>query len=192
MVCARHLDAAQSKADGHGRCVAFETFTDPGSVAARNYGHQRIHCPAQDGIEKGPGSRENESDTEPNRCRLMLHIDTQRWRLIVWAQQLMAQINVIREKAAEAEAIVKAITGDIQRLDTAKRNLTGAIQTLERWRMLREHCLRSGIRDARLICGCDEEHAHQQLLDLLPMKNYKEMASALSVCIGLPSVGVPC
>lgn len=48
----------------------------------------------------------------------------------------MEQINVIREKAAEAEAIVKAITGDIQRLDVAKRNLTGAIQTLERWAML--------------------------------------------------------
>jgi len=47
----------------------------------------------------------------------------------------MEQINVIREKAAEAEAIVKAITGDIQRLDVAKRNLTGAIQTLERWGM---------------------------------------------------------
>jgi hypothetical protein len=48
----------------------------------------------------------------------------------------MAQINVIREKAAEAEAIVKTITGDIQRLDTAKRNMTGAMQTLERWTML--------------------------------------------------------
>lgn len=50
----------------------------------------------------------------------------------------MEQINVIREKAAEAEAIVKAITGDIQRLDVAKRNLTGAIQTSERWGMLSE------------------------------------------------------
>jgi hypothetical protein len=50
----------------------------------------------------------------------------------------MQQINVIREKAAEAEAIVKAITGDIQRLDVAKRNLTGAIQTLERWGMFSE------------------------------------------------------
>ncbi|KAK4684228.1 vacuolar protein sorting-associated protein 53, partial [Tremellales sp. Uapishka_1] len=50
--------------------------------------------------------------------------------------QLMLQINVIREKAAEAEAIVKAITSDIQRLDIAKRNLTGAMQNLERWGML--------------------------------------------------------
>ena len=58
----------------------------------------------------------------------------------------MQQINIIREKAAEAEAIVKAITGDIQRLDTAKRNLTGAILTLERWGML------SGY--SAMTCGC--------------------------------------
>lgn len=50
----------------------------------------------------------------------------------------MLQINVIREKAAEAEAIVKSITTDVQRLDVAKRNLTSSIQTLERWDMLRE------------------------------------------------------
>ena len=53
-------------------------------------------------------------------------------------QQLMLQINTIREKAAEAEAIVKNITSDIQRLDIAKRNVTGAIQTIERWGMLSE------------------------------------------------------
>ena len=49
----------------------------------------------------------------------------------------MLQINVIREKAAEAEAIVKNITTDVQRLDVAKRNLTSSIQMLERWEMLR-------------------------------------------------------
>jgi hypothetical protein len=48
----------------------------------------------------------------------------------------MLQINVIREEATEAEVIVKGITQDIQRLDVAKRNLTGAIQTAERWGML--------------------------------------------------------
>ena len=48
----------------------------------------------------------------------------------------MLQINVIREKAEEAEAIVKNITTEIQRLDTAKRNLTTTIQTIERWEML--------------------------------------------------------
>lgn len=50
----------------------------------------------------------------------------------------MQQINAIREKAAEAEAIVKAITGDIQRLDVAKRNLTRTMQMIERWSMLSE------------------------------------------------------
>lgn len=53
-------------------------------------------------------------------------------------KQLFIQINIIREKASEAEAIVKAITSDIQRLDVAKRNLTWAIQTIERWGMLSE------------------------------------------------------
>lgn len=51
---------------------------------------------------------------------------------------LMQQINAIREKAAEAEAIVKSITQDVQRLDVAKRNLTRTMQTLERWSMLSE------------------------------------------------------
>ena len=55
----------------------------------------------------------------------------------------MLQINVIREKATEAEVIVKGITQDIQRLDVAKRNLTGAIQTAERWGMLSEFLLQS-------------------------------------------------
>lgn len=50
----------------------------------------------------------------------------------------MQQINAIREKAAEAEAIVKSITQDVQRLDIAKRNLTRTMQTLERWSMLSE------------------------------------------------------
>ncbi|KAL7421623.1 Vacuolar protein sorting-associated protein 53 [Cryptotrichosporon argae] len=74
--------------------------------------------------------------------------------------QLMQQINVIREKAAEAEAIVRGITADIQRLDTAKRNLTGTVKTLERWGMLRA--------------------AHRQLRELFPTKRYKDMAHALA------------
>ncbi|ORY20639.1 Vps53-like protein [Naematelia encephala] len=79
--------------------------------------------------------------------------------------QLMQQINVIREKAAEAEAIVKGITSDIQRLDVAKRNLTGAMQTLERWGMLK--------------------NAHAQLKALLPTRRYKDMAQALSAVLHL-------
>jgi hypothetical protein len=59
-------------------------------------------------------------------------------------QQLIQQINIIREKAAEAEAIVKNITSDIQRLDIAKRNLTGAITAVKRWNMMRECIFFSG------------------------------------------------
>ncbi|EIW70404.1 hypothetical protein TREMEDRAFT_68035 [Tremella mesenterica DSM 1558] len=79
--------------------------------------------------------------------------------------QLLLQINTIREKAAEAEAIVKAITGDIQRLDVAKRNLTGTIQTIERWEMLKQ--------------------AHQQLQELLPTKKFKEISQSLSAVMHL-------
>ncbi|WVW84018.1 hypothetical protein I302_106045 [Kwoniella bestiolae CBS 10118] len=90
--------------------------------------------------------------------------------------QLMLQINVIREKAAEAEAIVKSITTDIQRLDTAKTNLTSAIQMLERWGMLK--------------------NAHSQLKELLPTKRYKDMSQALSAVTHLltplkPLSGIP-
>ncbi|KIR67392.1 vacuolar-sorting protein 53 long isoform [Cryptococcus bacillisporus CA1873] len=79
--------------------------------------------------------------------------------------QLMLQINVIREKAAEAEAIVKGITSDIQRLDVAKSNLTTTIQTLERWAMLKQ--------------------AHQQLSQLLPTRRYKEISQALAAVMEL-------
>ncbi|TXT07188.1 hypothetical protein VHUM_03358 [Vanrija humicola] len=78
---------------------------------------------------------------------------------------LMTQINAIREKAAEAEAIVKAITSDIQRLDIAKRNLTRTMQTIERWSMLK--------------------NAHQQLRALIPTTRYKDMASALAAVVQL-------
>lgn len=77
----------------------------------------------------------------------------------------MQQINAIREKAAEAEAIVKAITSDIQRLDIAKRNLTRTMQTLERWSMLKQ--------------------AHQQLKELIPTNRYKDMATSLSAVVQL-------
>jgi hypothetical protein len=91
----------------------------------------------------------------------------------------MEQINVIQEKAAEAEAIVKAITTDIQRLDVAKRNLTGAIQTLERWDMLSMY---SFCRPPLSFPDADRvEQANVQLKELLPTKRYKEMAQALSV-----------
>lgn len=73
----------------------------------------------------------------------------------------MQQINAIREKAAEAEAIVKAITSDIQRLDVAKRNLTRTMQTIERWGMLSE-CRHSAscTRQMRPACSTLLESIH--------------------------------
>ncbi|WVQ72512.1 hypothetical protein IAR50_002069 [Cryptococcus sp. DSM 104548] len=90
--------------------------------------------------------------------------------------QLMLQINVIREKAAEAEAIVKGITSDIQRLDVAKSNLTTAIQMLERWGMLKQ--------------------SHEQLSHLLPTRQYKDMSQAFAAVTQLltplkPLLSVP-
>lgn len=90
----------------------------------------------------------------------------------------MAQINVIREKAAEAEAIVKTITGDIQRLDTAKRNMTGAMQTLERWTMLSGY---HWLSRKKYMAEYEAETVHGQLRELLPTQRYKELSETLSV-----------
>ncbi|KAH7107994.1 Vps53-like protein [Auriculariales sp. MPI-PUGE-AT-0066] len=49
---------------------------------------------------------------------------------------LFAQMNRIREKATESEAIVRDITKDIQVLDLAKRNLVTSMTTLKRFQML--------------------------------------------------------
>jgi hypothetical protein len=45
-------------------------------------------------------------------------------------------MNRIREKATESEAIVRAITKDIQKLDHAKKNLSLSMTTLKRLQML--------------------------------------------------------
>lgn len=92
----------------------------------------------------------------------------------------MLQINVIREKAAEAEAIVRAITSNIQRLDVAKRNLTGTIQTIERWGMLSKS--RRANTGHRVDQAGGQGHAHTQLKEVLPSRRYKEMSQALAVC----------
>lgn len=74
--------------------------------------------------------------------------------------QLIHQINIIREKASEAEAIVKNITSDIQRLDVAKRNLTTAITAVKRWNMMLQ--------------------ASQQLKQLLSTRHFRQIANSLS------------
>ena len=50
--------------------------------------------------------------------------------------QLFTQIRDIKQKAGESEAMVRDITRDIKQLDTAKRNLTAAITTLNHLHML--------------------------------------------------------
>ena len=94
----------------------------------------------------------------------------------------MHQITVIQEKAAEAEAIVRAITSDIQRLDVAKRNLTGAIQTIERWGMLSQSSIFTSTRSSRTKASVHPEQAHRQLKELLPTKRFREISQALAVC----------
>ena len=48
----------------------------------------------------------------------------------------MSQLNRIREKATESEAIVREITKDIQVLDLAKKNILHSVTTLKRFQML--------------------------------------------------------
>lgn len=51
-------------------------------------------------------------------------------------QQLFTQIGDIKSRAEVTEDIVKAITSDIKQLDSAKKNLTSAITTLNHLHML--------------------------------------------------------
>ncbi|WVR06988.1 hypothetical protein IAU60_004025 [Kwoniella sp. DSM 27419] len=126
-------------------------FPDAGSLSQHRKIHARLQLEIMDVRE------------EVARLKVELRRDQDPGKMSTIQQQisqLMLQINVIREKASEAEAIVKTITSDIQQLDTAKSNLTGAIQTLERWGMLKS--------------------AQHQLHELLPSRSYREMAQALS------------
>ncbi|WRT66449.1 uncharacterized protein IL334_003407 [Kwoniella shivajii] len=142
-------------------------FPDASSLSRHQHIHARLQIEILDVRDEVARLKaELRRDQDPGK---MTKIQTQ-------ISQLMLQINIIREKAAEAEAIVKTITSDIQKLDTAKSNLTSAIQMLERWGMLR--------------------NAHGQLKELLPTKNYKEMSQALSAVTHLltplkPLSGIP-
>ncbi|WVF71249.1 hypothetical protein IAT40_006051 [Kwoniella sp. CBS 6097] len=128
-----------------------QSFPDATSLGRHQQIQARLHLEIMDVREEVARLKaELRRDQDPGKMSKIQH----------QISQLMLQINVIREKAAEAEAIVKTITSDIQKLDTAKSNLTGAIQTLERWGMLR--------------------HAHRQLQDLLPTQRYKDISQALS------------
>ncbi|KAF8313077.1 hypothetical protein DL93DRAFT_2137978 [Clavulina sp. PMI_390] len=50
--------------------------------------------------------------------------------------ELLSQLNRIREKASESEAVVREITKDIQALDLAKKNILQSVTTLRRFQML--------------------------------------------------------
>ena len=50
--------------------------------------------------------------------------------------QLFSQIRDIKNKVGESESMVKEITRDFEQLDTAKKNLTSAIPTLNHLHML--------------------------------------------------------
>lgn len=51
-------------------------------------------------------------------------------------RQLFVHIKDIKWKAEQSEEVVREITRDIKQLDTAKRNLTAAITTLNHLHML--------------------------------------------------------
>jgi len=63
-------------------------------------------------------------------------------------QELLSQLNRIREKASESEAIVREITKDIQILDLAKKNILQSVTTLKRFQMLGMPCLSTHSRIA--------------------------------------------
>ncbi|KZV93409.1 hypothetical protein EXIGLDRAFT_612935 [Exidia glandulosa HHB12029] len=65
-------------------------------------------------------------DQDPDRMQLIQEM----------IGELFAQMNRIREKATESEAIVRDITKDIQVLDLAKKNLVTSMTTLKRFQML--------------------------------------------------------
>ncbi|KAG9000397.1 Vacuolar protein sorting-associated protein 53 [Tulasnella sp. JGI-2019a] len=69
---------------------------------------------------------ELQRDQDPGRMQLVQEL----------ISELLSQMNRIREKATESEAIVQSITKEIQVLDLAKRNLTSSITTLRRLQML--------------------------------------------------------
>ncbi|KAH9176699.1 Vps53-like protein [Lactarius sanguifluus] len=92
---------------------------------------------------------------------LRLQQDPGRMQLIQeMISDLLGQMSLIREKAAESEAIVRNITRDIQVLDSAKKNLILSMTTLKRLQML--------------------VHALSQLEDYVKDKKYSDITQSLS------------
>ena len=71
-----------------------------------------------------------------HRIRMESHVGFQLFFLAKCFNLIWPQIRDIKAKAGESEAMVRDITRDIKQLDTAKRNLTTAITTLNHLHML--------------------------------------------------------
>lgn len=88
-------------------------------------------------------------------------------------------MNRIREKATESEAIVRAITKDIQVLDLAKRNISLSMTTLKRFQMLGTDNPPANIK--LLLTNNCIVNAIGQLEAQIQQKNYSEIAQTLLV-----------
>jgi vacuolar protein sorting-associated protein 53 len=126
-------------------------------------------------------------------------------------------MSLIREKATESEAIVRAITKDIQVLDLAKDNLVLSMTTLKRLQMLGElpqsshetrrdsvhinidnsECSFSarGLRQGQEVSRYHTEsicksviHARGTLLDHGPMQVVKEISTSFKQYMSVPRI----
>ncbi|KDQ21712.1 hypothetical protein BOTBODRAFT_99351 [Botryobasidium botryosum FD-172 SS1] len=101
--------------------------------------------------------------TEINNLQLELRRNQDPHRMQIIQEliaELFSQMNRIREKATESEAIVRDITKDIQVLDLAKQNLILSITALKRFQML--------------------VNALGQLDTLIKSRNYTEISQTLA------------
>ncbi|KAG8906708.1 Vacuolar protein sorting-associated protein 53 [Tulasnella sp. 403] len=81
--------------------------------------------------------QELQSEIDVLRGELRKNQDPGRMQLIQeLISELLSQMNRIREKATESEAIVQNITREIQVLDLAKKNLVTSVTALKRLQML--------------------------------------------------------
>ncbi|KAG8970352.1 Vacuolar protein sorting-associated protein 53 [Tulasnella sp. 419] len=94
--------------------------------------------------------KELQKDQDPGRMQLIQEL----------ISELLSQMNRIREKATESEAIVQNITREIQVLDLAKKNLTTSVTALKRLQLL--------------------ANALSQLEVLVEAKSYAEISQSLA------------
>ncbi|KAI9507909.1 Vps53-like protein [Russula earlei] len=116
------------------------------------------------------------------RAELRLQQDPSRMQLIQgMISQLFGQMALIREKAAESEAVVRDITRDIQILDLGKENIVRSMTVLKRLQMLGalpplSHRSFLGIQSAPTTTV----NSLSQLEDYVRDKRYIEITQTLS------------